>query len=111
MTSDGQTRAYDKTTPRGNNFRAVRQSLNMTIKEAAEAIGVAAITVWSWEKGRNEPHRCQWDDLTHTYKASKLKPVFKYAKGMEPTGKSKKVTREIVHDCVEQRVRLVKEWY
>jgi transcriptional regulator with XRE-family HTH domain len=69
-------------TPRGNNLRAVRLSLGMSVKVACQRLNVSPITLMNWELGYNKPRRNNWKQLHSVYAASTEQVKWKYTKGM-----------------------------
>ena len=57
-------------TPRGNNLRAVRLSLGMSVKVACQRLNVSPITLMQWELGNRKPIRNNWKQLHSVYAAS-----------------------------------------
>jgi predicted transcriptional regulator len=50
-----QVRAAQLPTPRER--RRIRENAGVSIREAAEAVGVAAMSFWRWETGEVQPTR------------------------------------------------------
>ena len=104
------------TSPRGNNLAKVRISLGISRVAAAKMMGVSVMTLKNWEKGYVKPQRNNWVRMCEVYRASMTQPKFTFNKEVPEylhvqRNRYKKVKREVIHDCVQQRVRLVKEWY
>lgn len=121
MPFDGQAGKNNMTTPRLNNLRRIRKSLGLTMADAATSMGVATLTLQKWEKGYIKPQRNNWVRLCEVYRASMTQPKFAYSKHIPAhidvnTYRVLKKTldsvkREVVSDCTEQRIRIVKEYY
>lgn len=121
MPFDGKTvetgnAGHNIVAPRGNNLAQVRISLGISRKNAAKMMGVGIVTIVHWEKGYVKPLRNNWVRLCEVYRASQIQPKFTFSKDVpeyivHQNRKKTNVKREVIHDCVEQRVRLVKEWY
>ena len=106
----------DIISPRGNNLTQVRISLGISRVDAARMMGISIMTLSNWEKGYSKPRRNNWVRMCEVYRASTTQPKFTFSKEMPSSYEhgvyiGRGVKREVIHDCVEQRVRLVKEWY
>ncbi len=117
MPFDGQVVKYNMTTPRMNNLRSIRESLGLTLADAAHSMGVIKTTLLYWEKGYVKPQRNNWVRMCEVYRASMTQPRFAFhpdykngGAGRKTSG-TKSIRREVVSDCTEQRIRIVKEYY
>jgi DNA-binding XRE family transcriptional regulator len=116
MPFDGQVVKYNTTTPRLNNLRRIRKSLGITVAAAATAMGVTKTSLIFWEKGYAKPQRNNWVRMCEVYRASMTQPKFAFHPDYKNGGagypkKAGKIKREVVSDCTEQRIRIVKEYY
>ena len=55
---------------RGSGYKAAREACDLTLEQAAEAIGVAPRTLQSWESGKTEPRLYKFMALVDLYHAS-----------------------------------------
>jgi transcriptional regulator with XRE-family HTH domain len=91
-------------TPRGNNLRAVRLSLGMSVKVACQRLNVSPITLMQWELGNRKPNRNNWKQLHSVYAASTEQVKWKANKVLPEyilTSNGRKWTRncdEYIHD-------------
>lgn len=52
------------------NLRAERARCNMTLRQVADLVGVQAMTVCNWEKGRTSPKAEQLAAIARVFKVS-----------------------------------------
>ena len=50
-----------------NKFKKARMAAGITQKDAAERIGVSAITILQWEKGKNVPNKTNLPKIAEAY--------------------------------------------
>ena len=51
----------------------LREKAGLTVEEAAEKIGIAASTVYAWERALNAPHPWLFPKIAEIYKVNKAK--------------------------------------
>ena len=56
-------------------LRALRKKAGLTVEEAAEQIGIAPTTVYSWEIGANRPNILDLPKISEIYKVKKAKDL------------------------------------
>jgi len=101
-----------KETPKGNNLKAIRVSLGLTINQACSLLAVGHNTLCLWEAGHSKPQRNNWARLCSIYRESSVQPTFTFEAGYPISLiPNDAITREIVSDCPQTRVRIVKETY
>lgn len=51
-------------------FRTARESAGLTVKQAAQALGVSIVSVYKWERGENYPEGRRLNSIANLYRCT-----------------------------------------